>query len=188
MEIINKQILILVIGFLTSNFTLAQNLQLNLSFLPKEKKVNLEIKSDSDLKIGANLEYANEHWKEISKNGLSKNHLYLFMYSNNKLLDNLVARRDVHPSEPPSHYEQQRKASEAKINAEIKLNARQSKNLKYDLLVYHNAEAVFKDYPCEVFNCWYEFYSLEKGKKYKMQVQLKIKSKIYKSNIVEFTY
>lgn len=32
------------------------------------------------------------------------------------------------------------------------------------------------------------FYSFKKGKKYKMQIQLKVKSKIYKSNIVEFIY
>lgn len=187
MEIIKWKILIVAMCFIINGFTKAQNIKMHLSF-NQRKQINIDIESIHNRKIGANLEYANERWKEISKNGLSENQLYLFIYDKDKLIDNSVAQKNIQPSEPPIYYEKRKNDAEIKKNAKINLCSKKLKNLQYNLLVYPNVDAVFKDNPCKIFNCWYEFYSLEKGKKYRMQIQLKVKSKIYKSNFVEFTY
>lgn len=184
----NRKILILFICSIISSFSNGQNIQLNLSFFPDSKKINAKIKSTSNLKISADLEYTNEKWKQVSKNKLSDNKLYVVIYENNKLLDNSVAHKDIKPSEPPSYYEKEMKLAEERQNQKIKIPSMRSINLQYNILIYPTVESVFKEHPCEIFNCWYEFYTLQKGKKYTMELRLKVKSKVYKSNKVEFIY
>ena len=180
MEIIGGKLLIIII-LLIANLNRGQNIQL--SFYEQEKLLKIKIRSKYKQKIYSKLEYANERWIQISKLGLHKNQLYLFLYNeNNRLLDNSIAYKNIYTEETPDYYKE---VIEKDIDY---LYPNTSKILEYKLLFYNDIDSIFKDYPCKKFNCMYSYYNLEKGKKYKLQIQLKIRHHIYKSNFVEFIY
>lgn len=168
----------------------SQSIKLNIN-LSTNNKIYIIISSETKLTLKENLLYANDWMYQVNTLGIAKNQLTLFLYDEkNKLIESEVASRPLGKYDITSEeYDKLIKINDKKKrNARIIISSNQSKKLNLDLRIFNNIEDVFKIYPCKIFNCWYDYYTLEKGKKYKIQIQLKVKSKVYKSNIIEFDY
>lgn len=172
-----------------------QNIDLKLS--DNLHYIYISIKSDSNLEINKHIEYANNTFYQVKTMGITPNKLTLFLYDEkNNFIESGIANK-TGKIEFPSEEQLQAYFKEKEIIDKTRLEINKIsiylpkfKNIKleFPLLIYPKVESVFKDHPCTMLNCWYDFYTMEKGKKYKMQVQLKLKSKLYKSNIVEVVY
>ncbi|REC48041.1 hypothetical protein [Chryseobacterium pennipullorum] len=127
---------------------------------------------------------------EISEYPMYDNsNLYLFLFDENgKPVPQRSASILPHPDKDPSYYKKELKEAEKKRKAKYTITANKPESLNFDFLIYKNEKEVFKAYPCKMFDCSYYYYTLQKGKKYKMQVQLQGTAEVYKSNTVEFTY
>ncbi|MDC8106502.1 hypothetical protein ACNFU2_16550 [Chryseobacterium sp. PTM-20240506] len=166
----------------------AQQVSINLQ--KQNNNLNVGIISNEKLNLNTDLTSTsiNGAMNETEIYPMYENNLYLFVFDGATVVPMQNAYILPHPDEPPSFYKKELENIEKRKNEKIFIHKGKIKKLKYKFLVYRNAKELFQDYPCRMFDCWYAFYSLERGKKYKMQVQLKIKSKIYKSNMVEFVY
>ncbi|MBT0551019.1 hypothetical protein [Riemerella anatipestifer] len=168
----------------------SQTVKININAIT-DNKISITICSNKELVLNEKLLYANDWIYQVSTLGISKNQLTLFVYNEkNKLIDSGVASRTLGKTDiSPEEYEKLRKIDEKKKqNSRIFIPLNNHKEIHLDFRIFNSVEDVFKIYPCTMFGCWYDFYTLEKGKKYKLQIQLKVNSKIYKSNVVEFTY
>ncbi len=168
----------------------SQTVKININSVT-DNKISITISSKTKLVLNEKLLYANDWMYQVNTLGIDKNQLTLFVYNEkNELIDSDVASRTLGKTDiSPEEYERLRNINETKKrNSAISIPLNQPKEIYLDFRIFNSVEDVFKIYPCTMFGCWYDFYTLEKGKKYKLQIQLKIKSKVYKSNIVEFIY
>ncbi|MDC8106504.1 hypothetical protein ACNFU2_16560 [Chryseobacterium sp. PTM-20240506] len=187
--------IVFLITTLFYEFLFPQNIDLKLS--DNLQYINITLKSGNNLEIRKDIEYANNTFYQVKKSGIREKKLTLFLYDEkNNFIESGIANKignirfeSIEQSE--AYWKEKEILEKARLDlSQININISKSKGvlLEFPFRVYADMESLFKDYPCTLLNCWYEFYSLERGKKYKMQVQLKIKSKIYKSNMVEFVY
>lgn len=164
------------------------NIFLNLS---NNRDICIKVKSKIKLVLKNELRYANNSMYQVETLGIDKNQLTLFVYdTQDSLVESLVAfkpkgKLDITLEE---YSEIEKKVEKEKQNARNIILPNKLKEINFDFKVFDSAEEVFKMYPCKLFDCWQDFYELKKGMKYKVQIQLKIKGKIYKSNTVEFIY
>ncbi|MDY3339280.1 hypothetical protein PG279_08840 [Riemerella anatipestifer] len=178
--------LILILFF--CNSLNAQNITITL----QKKKNNLKVSifSNEDLILNTGTASTNIYgfMNKIDEYPMYEDILYLFVYENEKIIPQNKTSILLHPDKAPSFYKKELEKLEKTMCKKYIIKANKNKTLCFDFLVYKDDKEVFKDFPCRTLDCSYDYYTLERGKKYKMQIQLKVNSKIYKSNVVEFTY
>ena len=156
-----------------------------------DNKISLTISSTKKIILDDKLLYANDWIYQVNTLGIAKNQLTLFLYDNeNKLVESGVASRLIGKMDiPPEEYDRLKRINDEK-NSESKIFilSNQQKKMDLDFRVFDDVEDVFKIYPCTMLGCWYDFYTLKKGEKYKLQILLKLKSKTYKYNMIDFIY
>jgi hypothetical protein len=156
-----------------------------------DNKISLTISSTKKIILDDKLLYANDWIYQVNTLGIAKNQLTLFLYDNeNKLVESGVASRLIGKMDiPPEEYDRLKRINDEK-NSESKIFilSNQQKKMDLDFRVFDDVEDVFKIDPCTMLGCWYDFYTLKKGEKYKLQILLKLKSKTYKSNMIDFIY
>ena len=190
-----NRIIFLVI-LLYCNCAFSQSISLKVS--DNLQYIYITVKSESIISIKKDIEYANNNFYQVKTIGVSPNKLTVFLYDEkgnfieSGIANKTIGKADFESAEQLDSYWKEKEILNKAYQdiRQIKMKIPTSKNiiLKYPFRIYSDATSLFKEYPCTMLNCWYEFYTLEKGRKYKMQIQLKVKSKIYRSNIVEFIY
>ncbi len=166
----------------------AQNVIIQLQKKKNCLKVSIISNENIRLNTGITSTHIYGFMNKIDEYPIYEDNLYLFVTENEKIIPQNKTSILSHPDKPPLSYRKELEKSEEKMYKKYVIKANKIKTLSFDFLVYKDDKDVFRNYPCRMFDCSYDYYTLEKGKKYKMQIQLKIKSKIYKSNIVEFIY
>lgn len=179
-----KSILLLFISYIMN----AQKVGV---FLQKDKNtIEVSIVSDSNMQLNIGLHSTHVYgvMNRIEEYPIYDNNLYLFVYENNEIIPKnevlIMGQLDA----PPSSYKKEIEFHSKKLYEKYIIRPNERKKIIFDFLVYKNDEEILKEYSCNFSNCFYDYYSLKKGKRYKMQIQLKIRGKIYKSNMVEFIY
>lgn len=181
--------IIALIFFILGNISNAQ-LKIDLEYT-KGNKIKIDILSNKNLQLMANLNSTNllMNGQVIEYPMYNNNTLYFFVYNE---IGELVPQRNAfvlpNPDKSPSFYKKDLENREKQKNIKYNIRAQKKETIYYSFLIFKNQKDVFKALPCKISNCSYDYYSLEKGKKYKIQVQLQHATEIYKSNIVEFTY
>ncbi|WP_039965382.1 hypothetical protein [Bergeyella zoohelcum] len=160
-------------------------------FLQKDKNtLEVSIVSDSNIQLNMGLHSTHVYgvMDRIEEYPIYDNNLYLFVYENKEMIPKNEILIMGQPDAPPLSYKKEMESYSKKLYERYIIRPNERKKIIFDFLVHKNDEEVLKKYSCNIYNCFYDYYLLKRGKKYKLQIQLKIKSNVYKSNIVEFVY